>query len=329
MKDSEPTLLSKKLLIILVSTLIFLNFLTFLPAFDQISMIDSGCCSNHPLAKDFSAFYIGAWRLFHDPVQVYTHGNVTDGEPPIYPQPEQYKYLPSYLLIVSPILLLTYPNAIVVYDILQFLLLPLIGLQIYYLTKEKGWAVTIIAEVLTLLLPAAAPGWGFSVGYFWQWKEGQSKVIETLILTSTFYSGKTSRPVLSGVLLGLAFFDPRFALVSVPLFLLYNKTRTLRAVKTAFGTLVLSNLALLYPGLGIAFLSMAFSTGISSALYPYAIIPLASVVLLTFINFYEVKDETLRVLSVLLNRLRMVWARIEISFSSGVANTRPQSSLPT
>src|SRR2546429_5045071 len=36
-----------------------------LPA--NVQDIDSGCCSNQPLAKDFSGVYIGAWRLFHDP----------------------------------------------------------------------------------------------------------------------------------------------------------------------------------------------------------------------------------------------------------------------
>ena len=60
-----------------------------------------------------------------------------DGEPQIYPQPEQYKYLSSYLFLVSPVLLLSYQNSIRVYDIFQFLLLPLVGLLVYQLTKGK------------------------------------------------------------------------------------------------------------------------------------------------------------------------------------------------
>ncbi|OLB70456.1 hypothetical protein AUI06_06740 [archaeon 13_2_20CM_2_52_21] len=71
----------------------------------------------------------------------------------------------------------------------QFSLLPIIGILVYNLTKEKGWAITIIAEVITLLAPAVAPGWGFSVAYFWQWNEGQSKVLETFLLTLSFYLG--------------------------------------------------------------------------------------------------------------------------------------------
>ena len=298
MSESKTSILNKKSMIVLAVALITLNLLTFLPAFSQISIIDSGCCSNHPLAKDFSGVYAGAWRLFHDPVQVYTHGNVSDGEPPIFPQPEQYKYLPSYLLLVSPILLFPYPEAMVLYDIFQFLLLPLIAITIYYLTKEKGWAITIIAETLALLLPAAAPGWGFSVAYFWQWKEAQSKVIETMLLTLSFYSGMARKPVWSGVLLGLAFFDPRFALVSIPLFLAYNTTRSKVALSSMLAMLISSNLALLYPGLGLAFISMVFSTGASTALYPYAIIPLAEVVFLSFTNYYEIRNELLRVINI-------------------------------
>ncbi len=283
--------MSEKALLALMAGLLTLNLLTFLPAYSQISTIDSGCCSNHPLAKDFSAFYIGAWRLFHDPANVYVHGNVSDGEPQIYPQPEQYKYLPSYLLLVSPILLLSYPMSMAIFDIFQFLLLPLIGILVYQLTKEKGWAITVIAEVLVLLLPAAAPGWGFSVGYFWQWKEAQSKVIETLLLMGSFYLGKKDRPVWSGIALGIAFFDPRFALVALPLFLTYNSAKLSLSLKTLLITLTLSNLPLLYPGVGLSFLSMVFSTGVSTALYPYAIIPLEGVVFLSFINFGEIRTK--------------------------------------
>src|SRR5437016_190176 len=185
----ETRKLGKKALFDLVCRLLALNFSTFLSAYPQIPNIDSGCCSNQPLAKDFSGVYIGAWRLFNDPAQVYTHGYAADGEVQIYPQPEQYKYLPSFLLMVSPVLLVKYQEATVLYDTVQFSLLPIIGILVYNLTKEKGWAITIIAEVITLLAPAAAPGWGFSVAYFWQWNEGQSKVLETFLLTLSFYLG--------------------------------------------------------------------------------------------------------------------------------------------
>ena len=125
-------------MLILILALLALNFFTFLAAYPQISNVDSGCCSNQPLAKDFSGVYIGARRLFDDPSQVYTHGYVSDGEVHIHPEPEQYKYLPSYLLMISPVLTLRYQEAIVLYDAIQFSLLPLTGILVYALTKEKG-----------------------------------------------------------------------------------------------------------------------------------------------------------------------------------------------
>lgn len=291
---NETVVLGRKALLILLSGLLVLNFLTLLSAYTQISNIDSGCCSNQPLAKDFSGVYIGAWRLFHDPTQVYTHGYVADGEVHIYPQPEQYKYLPSFLLLVSPFLLVKYQESIVLYDIVQFSFLPLIGILVYSLTKEKGWAITIIAEVITLLLPILAPGRGFSVAYFWQWKEGQSKVFETLLLTVSFYLGKRGNSGWSGLVLGLAFFDPRFAIVAIPLFLMYNETKIDLALRALLGTVILSNLPLLYPGLGLSFLKMVFSTGVTTALYPYALIPLVEVVFLSFINYYEIRTAVYR-----------------------------------
>ena len=53
-----------------------------------------------------------------------------------------------------------YQDAIVLYDIVQFSLLPLVGILAYSLTREKGWVITIIAETVILLVPAPAPGLG-------------------------------------------------------------------------------------------------------------------------------------------------------------------------
>src|SRR5438309_10814856 len=101
----ETRKLGKKALLVLVCGLLALNFSTFLSAYPQIPNIDSGCCSNQPLAKDFSGVYIGAWRLFTDPEQVYTHDYVPDGEVRIYSQPEKHSYMPPLSLPYSPLLL--------------------------------------------------------------------------------------------------------------------------------------------------------------------------------------------------------------------------------
>ena len=120
-------------------------------------------------------------------------------------------------------------------------------------------------------------------------------MFETLILSLAFYLGKPGRASWSGMALGLAFFDPRFAVVALPLFLTYNKIRIMPAIRALLGTLALSNLPLLYPEIGSSFLKMVFSTGITTAFYLYAVIPLAEVVFLSFINYHQIRIEASRI----------------------------------
>src|SRR5271169_1090942 len=146
---------SRKVLIFaIMAGLILLNLVTFIAALPETQTIDSGCCGNRPLAKDFSAFYVGAWRLLNDPSNVYTQGNVNDGGPVTPPQPEGYKYLPSFLVMVVPLLALGYQQALTAFDVFQFLLLPLIALLVYRLVGEKGLAVTVVVAVIALLQPS-------------------------------------------------------------------------------------------------------------------------------------------------------------------------------
>ena len=123
--------------------------------------------------------------------------------------------------------------------------------------------------------------------YFWQWGEGQAKVLETFLLMLAFYLGKGQRPRLSGVVLGLAAFDPRFVLIGLPLFLTYNRGRMLSSVVAALGTFAVSNFMLLYPGIGSGFLTALFGSGLSIPFYPYAYIPLLTVLSLSIVNGKE------------------------------------------
>jgi len=279
---------ARLLLLVGFAVLISLNFYTFSLAYPQISTIDAGCCSNRPLAKDFSAFYIGAWRLFHDPSQVYFHGYLNDGEFHIYPQPEGYKYLPSFLLIISPLLVFSYSQALAVFDAIQLLMLPAIAFLVYKIVSEKGLVLTFLVGVIAVLLPAPTPGWGFSIAYFWQWKEGQSKVLETLLILLSFYFAKREKPVLSGVFLGLSFFDPRFSLISLPLFLTFNRGRVYAVLVSLVMTGIISNIPLIYPAMGSGFVSMLFSAGLVSGFYPYAFIPFLTVVAISIVYHEEI-----------------------------------------
>ncbi len=93
----------KELLIVLVAVLLAINGYVLVLAQPETLRLDGG----GSLAKDFSAYYIGSWRLWHNPADLYTYGSVADGEPIISPHPQLYKYLPSFLVLISPFQLFT------------------------------------------------------------------------------------------------------------------------------------------------------------------------------------------------------------------------------
>jgi hypothetical protein len=190
--------------------------------------------------------------------------------------------------MVLPFTALPYQQALTAFDVFQFLLLPLVALLVYELTKEKGVAVAAIVAIIALLLPSPSPHWSLSAAYYWQWAEGQSKVLETFLLLLGLYLGKTKRPLLSGVAFGLCAFDPRFALVALPLFFMYNRPSLRRAFGAGAATLLATNATLLVPGVGGGFLTMLFTSGLTTPLYWYALIPLLTIVALTVVNIREV-----------------------------------------
>jgi hypothetical protein len=274
-----------------VALLLVLNFATFVEAYPETFEVDFGCCApNAVLAKDFSAYYSAAWRLFHDPSQVYTHGLVDDGEDQILPQPEGFKYLPSFLLFASPLLFLPYQSALLVFDAFQFLLLPLIAVLLYGLTKKRRLEVIIPALVAVLLvpLPLPAPQWTISISYYWQWAEGQSKVLDTFLLLSALYLARSKRPRIAGMALALAAFDPRFVLLALPLFVTYSDKKTIRRSLTYSAlTFALVNAPLLYPATGLGFIEMVFTTGLPTPPYFYSFIPLLALCALMLIHHEE------------------------------------------
>ncbi|MGD0406710.1 MAG: hypothetical protein ABSB10_08695, partial [Candidatus Bathyarchaeia archaeon] len=108
MKMTSKLPLTKSILIIGIAVIIALNLYTFIIAYPETYAINGGITSGPILAKDFSAYYMGAWRFWNNPSHIYTFGASGGGEPVILPHPEAYKYLPSFLLIISPLLSLNY-----------------------------------------------------------------------------------------------------------------------------------------------------------------------------------------------------------------------------
>jgi hypothetical protein len=276
----------KTIFIIAVAVLIALNFYTFIVAYPETYTPSQGITtSGINLAKDFSAYYIGAWRLWHNPSQIYHFGALGGAEPVTPPHPEAYKYLPSFLLFISPLLTLNYQQALLFFNIAQFMLLPAMAYLLYKLLGSKHLTVYFAVLVIALLLPFPTTNWGFSPSYYWQWGEGQAKVLVTFLLLLSFYFGNKGKPHLSGIALALGFFDVRFGLLAIPLFIMYNRKNLKAGALSAIGTLALSNVMFLYPGMGSGFVSMVFGSGITTPIYYYSLIPLFTLVALILVNF--------------------------------------------
>ena len=285
--DKKPSTV-KIAFIIGVIALIILNFYTFIIAYPETYAVDSGISTSGSIvAKDFSAYYMGAWRLWHNPANIYVHGALGGGEPAISPYPEDYKYLPSFLLLVTPFLALSYQQALLAFDIVQFLFLPLIAYLLYRILGTKPLALTFIVMTIVLLLPFPTLNWGFSPSYFWQWGEGQAKVFLVFLILLSFYFGNKGKPVLSGITLAFGFFDPRFGLLALPLYIMYNRNNLKVATASLILTLAISNLMLLYPAMGAKFVDMVFAQAVTTPLYYYSLIPLSTLFTLIVVNFKE------------------------------------------
>jgi hypothetical protein len=279
---------TKIIFIIGVALLIALNLYTFIAAYPETYTPSPGITtSGSILAKDFSAYYMGAWRLWHNPSQIYHFGALGGSEPVIMPHPEAYKYLPSFLMVVSPLLALDYQQALLAFDVVQFLMIPAMAYMLYKLLGSKHLAVTFAVMVIALLLPFPTANWGMSPSYFWQWGEGQAKVAVTFLLLLSFYFGNKGKPYLSGIALAFGFFDVRFGLLAVPLFVMYNRKNLKAATASVAAALALSNVMLLYPGMGSGFLSMVFASAVATPLYYYSLIPLFTSLALIVVNFKE------------------------------------------
>jgi hypothetical protein len=279
---------TKSLFIVGVAVLIALNLYTFIVAYPETYTLTPGInASGSILAKDFSAYYMSAWRLWNNPSHIYTFGALGGGEPAIQPYPEAYKYLPSFLLIVSPLLTLDYQQALLAFNIFQLALLPLMAFILYSLLNKKGLFLTFAILVIALLLPFPTKNWGVSVSYYWQWGEGQAKVLSTFLLLLSFYFGTRGRPYLSGITFAFGFFDPRFGLLALPLFIMYNRKNLKSSILSAVVTMLLSNSMLLYPGMGSGFVGMVLGSAVATPLYYYSLIPLFTLIALILANLKE------------------------------------------
>jgi len=285
------SVLTKVAFILFVTALIILNLFTFIAAYPETYTSNPGInTSGTIIAKDFSAYYIGAWRLWSNPSKIYTFGSLNDGEPDIAPHPEEYKYLPNFLLLTSPLIFLNYQDALFTFDIIQFLLLPVMAYFLYKILEDKAVVAIFAVATIALLLPFPSPNKGFSLSYYWQWGEGQAKVISTFLFLFSFYLGKKQKPVLSGIPMAFGFFDPRFGLLALPLFIVYNHKNFKNATVSFVVASIASNLMLIYPSMFANFTQMIFTSGASTPFYYYSLIPLLTLVALIVVKSKDIAN---------------------------------------
>jgi hypothetical protein len=123
--------------------------------------------------------------------------------------------------------------------------------------------------------------WGISEAYFWQWAEGQSKVLQLALILLAIYLGKTRRPAASGIVYGLSLFDPVVALLAVPLIFVTNKSAISKAVTACLLTVIVANVpVLLLQGVLAGFYKMLTAGGYATPLYYYTYIPVTVVIAL-------------------------------------------------
>ena len=295
--------LTKKTAIVLVIfIMVFLNLSIFWYAYPLTFKPEAPT-----LARDFSAYYIGEWRLFHNPTQIYSP-NVQPGDYQIQPQPQPFKYTPSFLILFAPFLSLSYQNALNAFDIVQALLIFALAFFVYKLVKDKNIFLGVAAAVIVIVEPilftpsASYSIFGFfhyrmlslhvqtfSPTYYCGYQLANAHILQTVLLVGALYFGYAKKPWISALLFAFGVFDPREALFALPLLLWYNRGLLEKFIGGTAAFLAATNLPFFfYNGVGYAFLSTETKASIVSQIYLYDWIPLYAVSALSLVELVTV-----------------------------------------
>ena len=259
------------------------------------------------LERDFSAYYIGAWRLFNNPTMVYHDGSLP-GDYPLTGQPQPFKYIPNFFIISTPLLGLSYQNALNAFDVIQFLAMIPLAFFVYKLVKEKNLFVAAAVALIVLLQPILiSPSiqyddfnflhyrmWSlgiqtFSPSYLCGYTLANAHILQNMLLVGALYFGYSKKSWLSALFFTFGAFDPRVAIVAAPLLLWYNREALVKFVGGTAAFLAATNLPFfLYSGIGESFLNSVFSGHVVSQMYLYEYIPLYSILALTLLEFGSV-----------------------------------------
>lgn len=294
--------LSKKQTIILVILVAMaLNIASFCIAYPHISKPE-----NVNYARDFSAYYTGAYRLLHNPTKIYS-GDTQPGDYPIFPKAQTFKYTPSFLILLAPFLTLNYQNALTVFDVIQLALIPALAFFVYKLVKDKNLILAAIAAVIILIQPLPTPSVNqpplplinllifrvnpqvFAPSYYCGYIYVNAHVLQAVLLVGALYLGFVKKPWLSALLFTFGLFDPRAAIITLPLLLWYNRQEILKFLLAATAFILATNLPFFfYYNIGSTFLHTEMTGTIISQTYAYDWIPIYGVAALTLVEIITV-----------------------------------------
>jgi len=264
----------KKKKLLLISTIaiaLALNAYTFSLAYPETFKPMSAI-----YARDFSAYYIGEWRLFNNPTAIYIGGN-QPGDYYIPPNVQTFKYTPSFLIFFAPFISLSYQNALNVFDILQFVSIFALAFFVYKIVKDKKLVGAAIVAIIVLI--------AFQPGYYWGYAQANAHIIQTSLIVGALYFGFSKKPWLSALLFAIGAFDPRGALLALPLLLWYNRQKLLKFGSGIVAFLTALNLPFFfYHNIGLDFLRIEVNGNIVSQIYSYDLVPIIAVAALTVLE---------------------------------------------
>ena len=291
----------KTIVITVIAVALALNAATF--AFAYPRMFEP---SSPTLAKDFSAYYMGGWRLYNNPSKVYFPG-ILPGDYPLGLRAQTFKYTPSFLLFISPFLLLSYQDAFIAFNILQLALMPVLAFFVYKLLKDQNLAIAILVSIVVIIDPLPSLPLNqasldslhyrftslnpqtFSLSYYGGYVCGNAHVMQSVFLIGAMYFGLIRKPWLSGLMFAIGVFDPRFALLALPLILWYNRKTLLRFVAGSAVFLSIMNLPFFfYYGIGFELLNANANGFVLSQMYSYDWIPFYTVLALSLVEVFTV-----------------------------------------
>jgi hypothetical protein len=275
----KTALKNKKLILILVIAIaVTLNAFIFCSAYPETFTPMSSM-----YARDFSAYYLGGWRLIHNPTAIYIGGN-QPGDYPIPPNPQTFKYTPSFLIFITPFTSLSYQTALNVFDIIQVASILALAFFVYKIVKDKKLFAGVAAAILVLI--------AFFPGYYWGYAQANAHIIQTSLLVGALHCGFSKKPWFSALLLAVGSFDPRGALLALPLLLWYNRQKMLKFVAGSVAFIAALNVPFFfYYDIGVSFLQREVNADIVSQIYPYDLVPLFAVITITGLEVIAFLDK--------------------------------------